>query len=540
MYQEYKNMITFQHISKKIGSRVLFDDVNLQLNPKSVYGIVGANGCGKSTLLKIINGEEEQTLGNVSIQKNITLGWLKQDQFLFEDEPILNIVLRGRAALWEVMQKKDALLKKENWNEEDANVLDDLEELFQNENGYEAESVAHYLLTGLGIEGQKHLMKLSTLSGGYKLRVLLARALYNKPDALLLDEPTNYLDIVSINWLENYLKNDFKKLAVVISHDQDFLNNVSSHILDIDYGDIRLYPGNYDAFLHKKKEVIEQKLHEKKNLEKKADKLRVFVERFKSKPSKAKQAMSRQKQLEKIQWPDIEKTNRRIPNFNFNQKRASGKVVLQIKDLSKSFGELRILKDFSAQINRGEKLVILGKNGAGKTTLVRLITKDLLADSGEILWSDTVSIGYFSQNLKELLFHDVSILEWIYSQTDNDFEKVRKVLGNVLFTEDDVNKKVPNLSGGEMTRLLIASIMLKNNNVLILDEPTNHLDLEARDALADALKKFEGTVITVSHDRHFFTKFASRYLLFTKEGVKEAESFSEFSGDFLGVGPNKN
>ncbi len=526
-------MITFQNISKKIGSRILFDDVSLQLNPKSVYGVVGANGCGKSTLLKIINGEEEPTLGNVSIQKNTTLGWLKQDQFLFENEPILNVVLRGRATLWEVMQKKEALLKKEDWKEEDAQILDDLEELFQNENGYEAESMAHYLLTGLGIEELKHSMKLNALSGGYKLRVLLARALYNKPDVLLLDEPTNYLDIVSISWLENYLKNDFKKLAVVVSHDQDFLNNISSHILDIDYGDIRLYTGNYDAFLNKKKEVIEQKLHEKKNLEKKAEKLRTFVERFKAKPSKAKQAMSKQKQLEKIQWPDIEKTNRRIPNFHFRQKKASGKVVLKVNDLSKSFGELNILKNFNVQVNRGEKIAILGKNGAGKTTLVKIITKDLLPDSGEVSWSDTVSIGYFSQNLKELLFQKVSILEWIQSQTDNDFEKVRKVLGNVLFTQDDVNKKVPNLSGGEMTRLLIASIILKNNNVLILDEPTNHLDLEARDALANALKKFDGTVITVSHDRHFFTKFANRYLFFTKDGIKEATNFSEISEELF-------
>jgi ATPase subunit of ABC transporter with duplicated ATPase domains len=522
-------MIAIQHLSKQIGSRILFDDVNLQLNPKSTYGIVGANGAGKSTFLKLVTKEEEPTLGDVVISKNATLGWLKQDQYLFENETILNIVLMGKPLLWDVMQKKEHLLSQENWSEKQAHELDDLESIFQKENGYEAESIAHYLLVGLGLENEKHKMQLNTLSGGYKLRVLLARALYNLPDILLLDEPTNYLDITSINWLEKYLKNDFKGLSVVVSHDHDFLNNICTHILDIDYGDIREYPGNYENFLNKKKEVEEQKIHEKKHLEKKAEKLKTFVERFRSKPSKSRQAMSKQKQLEKIEWPDIEKSSRKIPKFYFKQKKAAGKIVLKIKDLSKSFQKLHLIKNFNAQINRNEKIVILGKNGTGKTTLIKMITNELQPDSGDIAWSETVSVGYFSQNLKELLFQDMNILDWMAVQTNQDNEKIRQTLGNVLFTQDDVYKKVPTLSGGEMTRLLIASIMLQNNNVLILDEPTNHLDLEARDALAKSLKVFDGTVIVVSHDRHFFTKFASRYLAFTKAKIIESTSFNEIS-----------
>ncbi|MFZ0564637.1 MAG: ABC-F family ATP-binding cassette domain-containing protein [Chlamydiales bacterium] len=513
-------MIILAHLAMHYGSQLLFDDVNLNLNQGCRYGIVGANGSGKSTLLRLIAGEEEPIVGTITLSKDSLLGWLKQDQYLFENEPILDVVLRGKKLLWEVMQTKEKLLKKENWSEEDAFHLAELEEKIEKEGGYEAEAEAQTLLSGLGIDEVKHYDSLSTLSGGFKLRVLLARALFSRPDILLLDEPTNYLDVISIPWLERYLVSEYKGLLLVVSHDRGFLNTVATHILDIDYGDIRCYTGNYDRFIQKKEEVIEQKMQEKKHLDKKAARMRQFIERFKANASRSKQASSREKLLEKLKWPDIEKSSRGYPHFSFKKEQASGKIVLKGSGLSKSFGEQLLFEDLNLMIERGEKIVILGKNGSGKSTLLKILLENLSPDQGSIQWGQNVEVAYFSQNLREQLSEEATVLEWLNESFPGySTEQLRKVLGQTLFRKDQVHKKIGFLSGGEMSRLLLASIMLRGPNVLVFDEPTNHLDLESKEALSAALSSFEGTLLLVSHDRHFFKKIASRYLVLNSEGI---------------------
>lgn len=524
-------MIFINQLSMAYGERLLFYDVNLNLADQKHYALVGANGAGKSTLLKLFTSEEEPISGTISFPKDVTIGWLKQDQFRYENTIITDIVLQGKPLLWQAIVAKNTLLDTEHWDEKTAHRLSQLEDTIAHLNGYAALSFAEKLLIGLGIQSIYHNKPLNVLSGGYKLRVLLAQALFQEPTILLLDEPTNHLDIISITWLERYLKNEFRGLVLFISHDVEFINRLSDHILDIDYGEIRQYSGNYDKFLEEKKLIEEQKLSLKKSLTQKIADMQSFVDRFRASASRAKQAQSRMRMIEKIELPDIQQSSRVAPHFHFKPHRPSGKQVLQVKNLGKTFQEKALFSNLSFEIARGEKVAIIGENGVGKSTLIKMLLHKINPDTGECAWGHETHISYFSQDHHDLLNRDVTVLEWLVDQAHQITEQqVRKVLGQVLFTKEDVEKNILSLSGGEAARLLLAKNILEQTNVLILDEPTNHLDIEATESLSDALKQYTGTLIFVSHDRHFINNIANRILFISStKGLKDFKgSFAEF------------
>ena len=513
------------------GQQLLFSDVSLTLSPFKRYGIVGGNGAGKSTLLRILCGEEEQSEGTIGIPKNARLGWLKQDQFLHEDERLIDIVIQGRPDLWKAIKDKDTLLNTDEWTDEMATKLSSLEDAIERLDGYAAESLAEKILIGLGIPEEKHEKPLKELSGGYKLRVLLARTLFDNPDILLLDEPTNNLDIQAIKWLERYLLQDFKGILVFVSHDRQLLNSLSTHILDFDYGTVRIYTGNFNDFLKQKELQMEQKESEKKFIERRIKELEQFVVRFKNKPAKARQAMSRKKALDKIEMPEVINSSRAHPHFNFKAKRSSGRTVLTAKDIYKSYGSLDVLKGVDLHIERGEKVAILGANGMGKSTLLKVLLSLTEADLGEFTWGHETHISYFSQVHHELLNCSQSIYNWLSSELGHEnISVLRSLLGQALFSQDDVHKDIQNISGGESARLLLARMMGVEGNVLILDEPTNHMDLEAIESLTEALKAFDGTVLFVSHDRYFVSAIATRIIALNENG---AHSFAGSYQDFL-------
>lgn len=524
-------MISIQNLSMLYGARLLFDDVNIHFLVNNRYGIVGANGTGKSTLLRLLAGDETSSLGEVNVAKRTKIGWLRQDQYRYENNTAVEAVLQGKKALWDALQEKEQLLNAGVFDEKTGFRLGHLEEVIVNEGGYTAETFAHRLLTGLGVAENYHAKLTSALSGGYKLRVLLAQALFSEPDVLLLDEPTNHLDIMSIAWLEDYLKNDYKGILIFISHDHSFLNNLSTHVLDIDYGEITEYVGNYDHFITEKQQLIELKLQQKKHIEAKIAHMKAFIDRFKASAARSKQAMAREKMLDKIELPDIKQSSRIAPSFAFAQKRPSGKKILSVSGVDKSFEERTVLKNVHFNVNRGEKLAIIGHNGIGKSTLLKILLGQYLADNGQFEWGYETHISYFAQDHHEQLNKSMSILEWLTEMRENDSssDSIRKTLGQMLFTQDEVQKNILNISGGEAARLLFANILLLKGNVLVLDEPTNHLDLESRNALAEGLRKFEGTVIFVSHDRHFVSHFANRVLAFTEKGPIDFQgSYTEY------------
>ncbi|ABE04468.1 ABC-F family ATP-binding cassette domain-containing protein [Rickettsia bellii] len=496
-------MIIINDLAMSYGAKILFTDVNLHIKDNKRYGLVGANGAGKTTFFKVLMSEEEPAFGEVNIPKNSKVGCLKQDQFLFENTKIIDTVIAGNKELWQALQEKEEILNRQECSDEDGYKLGELEQIIFDNDGYSAEVFASSLLTGLGINEKYHYEPLSILSGGYKLRVLLAQSLFNNPDILLLDEPTNHLDIVSIYWLENYLKNSFKGILIFISHDLVFLNNVATDILDIDYGEIKSYTGNYDNFTQEKAIIAEQKLSERNFLEKKIENMQAWVDKFRA-GTRARQSSSREKQLEKIQVPDLQKTSRISPLFRFLQLRPSGKLVLKIDQITKSFEDKQILNKVGFSVSRGEKIIIIGANGIGKSTLLKILMNKIEADQGSYEWGYEAQISYFAQDHHELLNENISILDWLKNYAEKETENtVRNILGQVLFRSDEVNKNILNLSGGEGARLLLAKMILEKSNILVLDEPTNHLDLESREALKKALVDFEGTVILVTHDRDF-------------------------------------
>ena len=531
-------MITINNLAMQYGARLLFTDVNLNLNANHRYGLVGSNGAGKSTFLKLIMKEEEPSNGEITAVRNARIGCLKQDQFVYENVPIIDAVIAGNKALWQAIQEKNKLLELEDLDDESGYRLGELEQIIFDNDGYVADIFAAELLVGLGIKEEFHYQPVSVLSGGYKLRVLLAQSLFNNPDVLLLDEPTNHLDIISIYWLENYLKEKFKGALLFISHDVMFLNNVSTHILDIDYGEISQYTGNYDKFASQKQQIVEHKMHEVNYLEKKLAKMQEFVNKFRA-GTRSKQASSREKQMDRIELPDIQKSSRVSPYFNFKQKRPSGKHVLKVEALAKSYGEQPILNKVNFSIGRGEKVVVIGANGIGKSTLLKILLGKIKADMGEYEWGYESQISYFAQDHHELLNESTSVINWLSSQAVNELTgTIRSVLGQVLFRQDEVNKNILHLSGGEGARLLLAKIILEEGNVLVLDEPTNHLDIESKETLKQALINYERTLILVTHDRDFATDIANRIIALTTKGVVDfkgtyQEYLARHSNDYL-------
>lgn len=514
-------MLDIRNLSINYGQKTLFQDVNLILSPNQRYGITGANGTGKSSFLKFLAGEEACTTGSVEKSKSLTISILKQDHFRYENEKVVDVVIQGNAALWKSLVEKETLLNKENLNEADCYRLAALEENIMHQGGYEADSIAKTLLVGLGIEPKYHYGPLSALSGGYKLRVLLAKVLFQKPDIMLLDEPTNHLDIISIAWLENFLRNSFRGLLIFVSHDRELLNNLSTHILNIDYCAITEYVGNYDQFVVAKEQILLQKQSELRGKEKQIETMQRYVDRFRASASKSRQAQSRLKMIDRIELPEIADSSVMTPYFNFVPSKPSGKSVLKVEHISKQFDERVLLKNVSFHLARGEKCAVIGPNGMGKSTLLKILLGNVLVDQGSYEWSETVTTGYFAQDYRQQLPANMTVWEWIEHNASATSQEMRNVLGQVLFRKQDVDKKLSTLSGGESARLILASLVLQKSNVLILDEPTNHLDLESIDALVEALKKFPGAVLFVSHNRYFIDHIATRVIALTEhEGVR--------------------
>jgi ATPase subunit of ABC transporter with duplicated ATPase domains len=523
-------MLTINDLAMAYGPKLLFTDVNLNLVSGNRYGLVGANGAGKSTFLRVITAEEEPSFGEVALAKRSRVGWLKQDQFRFESVSIINTVIAGKKALWEAICEKEKIYAQENFDESSGYRLGELEEVIADNDGYNCEYKAAELLTGLGIKEEYHYQPLSVLSGGYKLRVLLAQSLYDNPDILLLDEPTNHLDIDSIYWLEDYLKAQFKGVLVFISHDTAFINNTATHILDIDYGEVRQYTGNYKSFATQKQLVVEQKLHELTYMEKKISKMKVFIEKFRASATRAKQSQSREKLLDKMELPDIQKSSRISPVFNFKPQRASGKDVVKVIDIEKSYKERKILSKVNFNITRGEKVIIIGPNGVGKSTLLKILVEKTNPDQGSFEWGYETKISYFAQDHHEQLNESVMAVDWLQNQLPTiPSSIIRNMLGQVLFRQDEAYKNLLSLSGGEGARLLLAKIMLEQGNVLILDEPTNHLDIETKESLMNALIDFPGTLLMVTHDRDFATSIATRIIALTHKKIIDFKgSYDEY------------
>ena len=520
-------MITLQGLGIHFGKNVLFDNVSLQFNPGNRYGIVGANGCGKSTLLKVIGGSVTPESGSVVIPNELRLGFLEQNQFEYENNRIIDVVLMGKKPLWKAITEKEEILS--SGAEIDSKLgerLAELEIIISDHDGYQAETTAGTILTGLGIASEQHENLLSSLSGGYKLRVLMAKVLFSEPDVLLLDEPSNHLDIMSIGWLEEYL-NAFKGTLLVVSHDHVFLNNVATHIVDIDYNTIKVYTGNYQSFSRAKATDQEGKGKEIEKLEKRRDELQKFITRFQAKATKARQASSKAKQIEKIDIPDIIHSSRIAPRFKFEIARPSGKTALKINNVSKSFGEKVVLKDVSFDLHRGERLAIIGQNGIGKSTLLKILLNIYEDYSGSVELGHEVAIGYFAQDHHELIPSKTTPYEWLYGFGPGEtIGTIRGLLGRVLLSGDEVHKSGGALSGGEAARLIFSRIMLEKPNLMILDEPTNHLDLESIEALETALAEYPGTIIFVSHNRYFVQKIATSILEMRSDG------FNLFRGDY--------
>ncbi len=512
-------MIGVQNLAKGYGARTLFEGVSFELVAGARYGLVGANGSGKTTFLEVVAGDEPATEGSVSILKTARVGVLRQDRFLRDEETILNVAMAGDELVTQALEEQRALVAA---GVPDATRLADLEDRIATHDGYTLEARASAILEGLGIPVAQHRMPLSTLSGGFKLRVLLAQVLLGGPDVLLLDEPTNHLDILSIRWLEKFLA-IYKGCALVISHDQRFLDNVATHILDVDYATITPYTGNYSTFAREKVAIRERKEADIARAQATIAEKKAWVERFGAKATKARQAQSRLKQIERIEVEELEASSRRTPLFQFVPARPSGREVLELTAVSHAYGEKQVLRDVSVLVRRGERLAIIGPNGLGKSTLLKVAVGELTPKSGKVAWGHEAHVGYFAQDHHEVLEDgDATPLKVIWDAVPKEGTSyVRGQLGRVLFSGADVEKRVSALSGGEAARLVFCRIMVLHPNVLVLDEPTNHLDLEAIQALVSALTSFEGTLIFVSHDRAFVSSLATRILEVTAQGFRD-------------------
>ena len=517
-------MLSVSNVSMRYGAKVLFEEVSTAFTPGKRYGLTGPNGAGKSTFMKLLSGELDPQKGTVVRPRK--LGVLSQDQFAFDAYTVLDTVIMGNRRLWAALQERDAIYAKHDMTDEDGMKLGELEGIVGEEDGYSAESDAAILLEGLDIGEELHARKMGELQGGQKVRMLLAQALFGHPQALLLDEPTNYLDLDSIHWLQNFL-NAYDGVVIAISHDRHFLNSICTHIADIDYQTIITYTGSYDDMVVAKTQVRSQIESQNAQREKKIAQLNEFIARFAA-GTRSSQVQSRRKEVERLQVTELAKSNIQRPFIKFEQKRPSGKHILEIEHLGKSYDGTRVIRDFTASISRGEKIALMGRNGAGKTTLLNALLANSpntpeaelrktsgydgpFVDGGKVIWGHEASIGYFAQDHRSLIETGTTAIEWLHQWDPAAVtEELRGILGQMLFARDEATKSTSVLSGGEAARLLFCKLILQKPNVLVLDEPTNHLDLESINALNIALQRYQGTVLLVTHDHDLIDEVATR------------------------------
>ena len=523
--EENRFMITVSNVGLRFGDRKLFEDVNIKFTPGNCYGLIGANGAGKSTFLKILSGEIEPQSGSVALGPNERLAILKQNHFEYEDEQVLKVIIMGHSRLYEVMQEKDAIYMKADFSDEDGMRAAELEGEFAELNGWEAESEAAILLKGLGIAEDLHDKKMAELTGAEKVKVLLAQALFGKPDVLLLDEPTNHLDIKAIQWLEEFLIN-FENTVIVVSHDRHFLNKVCTHIADLDYSKIQVYVGNYDFWYESSQLASKMAQDTNKKKEEKIKDLQNFIARFSANASKSKQATSRKKLLEKITLDDIKPSSRRYPYVNFTPEREIGNDLLRVEGISKTIDGVKILDNISFIMNKDDKIALVGANETAKTVLFNILSGEMEPDSGSFKWGITTSQAYFPKdNSKFFENSDLNLVDWLrqFSPQDDSESFLRGFLGRMLFSGEEVLKKASVLSGGEKVRCMLSKMMLSGSNVLLLDEPTNHLDLESITALNNGLITFKGSLIFSSHDHQFIQTIANRIIELTPNGMVDKQ-----------------
>jgi ATPase subunit of ABC transporter with duplicated ATPase domains len=504
----------------QFGAQPLFENISVKFGNGNRYGLIGANGCGKSTFIKILGGDLESTAGNVSVDANERVGKLGQDQFAFETNTVLDTVIMGHDRLWAIKEERDRIYSLAEMSEAEGMKVAELEVEFAELDGYTAESRAGELLLGLEIPLEQHAGLMSAVAPGWKLRVLLAQALFADPDILLLDEPTNNLDINTIRWLEKVL-NERNSTIIIVSHDRHFLNSVCTHMADLDFGELRVYPGNYDEYMTASTLVRDQLLANNDKKKTQIAELQSFVSRFSANASKAKQATSRARQIEKIKLDEVKPSSRRNPFIRFDQAKKLFRIALEIKDMSKGYDDQPLFSELNLTAEVGERIAVIGPNGIGKTTLLRTLVNDLEPDSGNIKWSENASIGYYAQDHSADFSKDMSLFDWMYQwrKPADDEQAVRAVLGRMLFSQDDIKKSVTKISGGEQGRMLFGKLMMQKPNVLVMDEPTNHLDMESIESLNLALENYPGTLVFVSHDREFVSSLATRIIELSPTGI---------------------
>jgi ATPase subunit of ABC transporter with duplicated ATPase domains len=522
-------MISANNVALAYGKRVIFKDVNIKFMPGNCYGLIGANGAGKSTFLKILAGELEADKGTISIGSGERIAMLRQDHFAFDEETVFNTVMMGHQQLYELMAEREAMYSKGEFTEEDGIRSGELEAEFAEMNGYEAESEAAVLLNGLGIPEALRNKKMKELEGGEKVRVLLAQALFGNPDILLLDEPTNHLDLKSIAWLEEFLSR-FQNTVIVVSHDRHFLNQVCTHVADIDFGKITVYVGNYDFWYEANQLMLKQKQEENRKITEKANDLKAFIQRFSSNASKARQATSRKKLLEKLTVEDLPVSSRKYPFVVFKPERPCGDIILEIKDLSKTVDGVKVLDNFSLTVNKGDKIALVGGGSQTKTTLFQILAGELEPDSGSFRYGVTITPSYFPKENRRFFENDLNLVEWLLQYAPTEGESfARGFLGRMLFSGEEATKQSTVLSGGEKVRCMLAKMMLTGANVMVFDEPTNHLDLESITALNEGLIAYPEVLLFASHDHKFLSTVANRIVEFTPNGfIDRSMSFEDY------------
>lgn len=532
-------MITASNIALSYGKRIIFQDVNIKFTPGNCYGLIGANGAGKSTFLKILAGKLDADRGEIFKGPGQRIAMLSQDQFAFDEHTVFNTVIMGHKKLYKVMAAREALYAKPDFTEEDGILSGELEVKFGEMNGYEAEAEASVLLKGLGIPEEMRQKKMKELDGSDKVRVLLAQALFGNPDILLLDEPTNQLDLKTINWLEEFLSR-FNNTVIIVSHDRHFLNQVCTHMADIDFGKIEIYVGNYDFWYEASQLHFRQKETESKKVKAKAEELKEFIRRFSSNASKAKQATSRKKLLDKLTIDNMPNSSRKYPYIVFKPERSCGDIILEIKGLSKEIEGVTMFKDFNLTVNNGDKIAFVGPNSLAKTTLFQILAGELQPDAGSFRWGVTISSAYFPKENAAYFDNDqLDLVGWLrqYAPPKQDESFIRGFLGKMLFSGEEATKKTSVLSGGERVRCMLSRMMLADANVLILDEPTNHLDLESITSLNNGLIAFPEVVLFASHDHQFVSTVANRIIEITPDGILDMlmnfDQFLEMKEDSL-------